>query len=70
MLFEGSMVGNVKVCELDVVEELKFEEEENCLFAKFPIDATIQDGGKRKEVMKRIWFKHSKNINITKHSKS
>ena len=50
MLFEGNTVGNVKVCELDIVEKLKFEEE-NCLFAKFPIGTTMQDGGKRKEVM-------------------
>jgi len=50
VLFEGNTVGNVKVCELDIVEKLKFEEE-NCLFAKFPIGATMQDGGKRKEAM-------------------
>ena len=51
MLFEGNMVGNVKVCELDIVEKLKFEEEENCLFTKFPIGTTMQDGSKRKEAM-------------------
>jgi len=34
---------------LVVVEELKVEERN--LFAIFPIDATIQDGGKRKEAM-------------------
>jgi len=50
MLFEENTVGNVKVCELDVVEKLKFEEE-NCLFTKFPIGTTMQDGGKRKEVL-------------------
>jgi len=49
VLFEGNMVGNVKVCKLDIVEKLKCEEE-NCLFAKFPIGTTMQDGGKRKEV--------------------
>ena len=51
MLFEGNIVGNVKVCELDVVERLKFFEEENCLFTKFPIGATMQNGGKRKKAM-------------------
>ena len=50
MLFEGNTVGNEKVCKLDIVEKLKFEEE-NCLFAKFPIGTTMQDGGKRKEAM-------------------
>ena len=47
VLFEESMVGNMNACELDVVDELKFEEKNN-LFAIFPIDATMQDGGKRK----------------------
>jgi len=50
VLFEGNTVGNEKACELVVVEILKFEEE-NSLFAKFPIGATMQDGGKRKEAM-------------------
>ena len=50
MLFEGNIVGNMKVWELDIVEKLKFEEE-NCLFAKFPIGTTMQDGDKRKEVL-------------------
>jgi len=40
MLFEKSIVGNAKACELDIVEELKFEEKNN-LFAMFPIDATM-----------------------------
>ena len=53
MLFEGNTVGNEKVCKLDIVEKLKFEEE-NCLFTKFPIGATMQDGGKRKEVVRYI----------------
>jgi len=44
------MVGIEEACELAIVEELKFEEENN-LFTKFPIGATMQDGGKRKEVM-------------------
>ena len=35
--------------ELVIVEELKVEERN--LFAIFPIGATIQDGGKRKEAM-------------------
>ena len=47
MLFEESTVGNAKACELDVVDELKFEEKNN-LFAMFPIGTTMQDGGKRK----------------------
>jgi len=46
----GNIVGIEEVCELSIVEELKFEEENN-LFAKFPIGATMQDGGKRKEAM-------------------
>jgi len=50
MLFEGNMVGNMKVCKLDVVEKLKFEEE-NCLFTKFIIGTTMQDGSKRKEAI-------------------
>ena len=45
--FEKNMVGNIKACELDIVKELKVEEKNN-LFAIFPIDTTIQDGGKRK----------------------
>ena len=49
MLFEN-MVGIEKACELVIVEELKLEEENN-LFAKFPIGTTMQDDGKRKEVM-------------------
>jgi len=48
------MVGNVKVCELDIIEKLKFEEE-ICLFAKFPIGATMQDGSKRKEAMTMVY---------------
>ena len=47
MLFEESTVGNVKACELDVIDELEVEEKDN-LFAIFPIDTTVQDGGKRK----------------------
>ena len=47
MLFEESMVSNVKACELDIVDKLKFEEKNN-LFAIFPIGATIQNNGKRK----------------------
>jgi len=49
MLF-GSIVGIEEACELAIVEELKFEEENN-LFSKFTIGATMQDSGKRKEVM-------------------
>jgi len=44
------MVGIEEACELAIVEELKFEEENN-LFSKFTIGATMQDSGKRKEVM-------------------
>ena len=39
MLF-GNTVGIEEACELSIVEELKFEEENN-LFAKFPIGATM-----------------------------
>jgi len=45
--FEGNTVGNVEVCDLGIVEELKVEERN--LFAIFPIGATMQDGGKRKK---------------------
>ena len=45
--FEGNTVGNAEACDLGVVEELKVEERN--LFAVFPIGATMQDGGKRKE---------------------
>jgi len=41
------MVGNMKACELDVVDELEVEKKDN-LFAIFPIDTTMQDSGKRK----------------------
>ena len=47
MLF-GNTVSIEKACELVIVEELKLEEENN-LFTKFPIDATMQDDDKRKE---------------------
>ena len=40
--------------ELVVVKELKVEERN--LFAIFPIGATIQDGGKRKEAMVICFF--------------
>jgi len=49
MLF-GNTVGNEDVCEKSVVKELRFEEK-NTLFAIFPIGATMQDGGKRKEAI-------------------
>ena len=48
MLFEN-MAGNEDICEKSVVKELRFEEKNN-LFTIFPIGATMQDGGKRKEV--------------------
>jgi len=47
VLFEESIVSNVKACELDVVDELEVEKKDN-LFAIFPIDTTMQDGSKRK----------------------
>ena len=50
MLLGENMVGNEKACKLVAIEKLKFEEE-NSLFAKFPIGATMQNGGKRKEVL-------------------
>ena len=40
MWFEGNMVGNMKACELDIVEELKVKEKNN-LFTIFPIGTTI-----------------------------
>ena len=52
--FEGNTVGNAEACDLGVVEELKVEERN--LFAIFPIGATIQDGGKRKEAMRGVWM--------------
>ena len=54
MLFEWNTVGNEKACELVVIEMLKFEEE-NSLFAKFLIGATMQDSGKRKEAMTTVF---------------
>ena len=51
--FEGNTVGNAEACDLGV-EELKVEERN--LFAIFPIGATIQDGGKRKEAMRGVWM--------------
>jgi len=42
-----STVGNAKACELGIVDELEVEEKDN-LSAIFPIDTTMQDGGKRK----------------------
>ena len=52
--FEGDTVGNARACCLDVVEELRVEKRN--LFAIFPIGATIQNGGKRKEVMWYIYY--------------
>ena len=54
--FEGNTVGNAEVCDLDVVEELIVEEKN--LFAIFPIGTTIQDGGKRKEVLSVTMISH------------
>jgi len=54
MLF-GNTIGIEEACELSVVEELKFEEENN-LFTKFPMGATMQDGSKRKEAI--CWTAH------------
>jgi len=47
--FKEDTVSNARACDLDVVEELKVKERN--LFAIFPIGATMQDDGKRKEVM-------------------
>jgi len=47
VLFEESMVGNVKACELDILDKLKVEEKNN-LFTIFLIGTTMQDSGKRK----------------------
>jgi len=48
MQFVRNMVGKMNSCELDMFEELKAVEKMN-LFAIFPIDTTMQDGGKRKK---------------------
>jgi len=45
--FVGNTVGKMNSCELDMFEELKVVEKMN-LFTIFPIDTTMQDGGKRK----------------------
>jgi len=47
--FKEDTVGNARACDLGIVKELKVEEKN--LFAIFPIDTTMQDGGKRKEAM-------------------
>jgi len=50
-----------------VDELLKDEEEKDNLFANFPIGATMQDGGKRKEAILVIYlFIVQKKINIKK----
>jgi len=54
--FEGNTVGNAEVCNLGIVEELIVEEKN--LFAIFPIGATIQDGGKRKEALSVTMISH------------
>jgi len=48
MFISEDIVGKVFLKLVDVVEELKEVEEKDNLFTEFPIDATIQDGGKRK----------------------
>jgi len=53
--------------ELVVVEELKVEERN--LFAIFPIGATIQDGGKRKEAMSSIMMTMMIKINTDVNNK-
>ena len=47
--FKEDTVGNARACNLGIVEELKVEEKN--LFIIFPIGATMQNSGKRKEVM-------------------
>jgi len=49
MQFKEDTVGNTRACNLDIIEELKVKERN--LFTIFPIGATMQDGGKRKEAM-------------------
>ena len=56
MQFNGCTVGNAKACNLGIVEELKVEKRN--LFAIFLIGATMQDGGKRKEVMVCVTSHH------------
>jgi len=50
MWFEEDMVGNAEAVGLDIVEGLR--EKKGNLFAMSPIGTAIQDGGKRKEVMR------------------
>jgi len=47
MLLVGNTVGKVNCCELDMIVELRVGGKLN-LFTIFPIDTTMQDGGKRK----------------------
>ena len=55
MWIEEDMVGSDEAWELDVVEELKVEGRKN-LFAIFSIDATMQDGDKRKRAVLKLWM--------------
>jgi len=48
MFISEDIVGKEFLKLADIVEELKEVEEKDNLFTEFPIDATIQDGGKRK----------------------
>ena len=49
MFCSECIAGKGLLREESVVELLKFEKEKDNLFTNFPIGATIQDGGKRKE---------------------
>jgi len=51
MLFTKDIAGKEVLTLNAIIEVLGFVEEKENLFIIFPIDATIQDGGKRKEAM-------------------
>ena len=51
MLFTKDIAGKEVLTLNAIIEVLGFVEEKENLFVIFPIDATIQDGGKRKEAM-------------------
>ena len=55
--FKGDTVSNARACDLSIVEELRVKEKN--LFTIFPIGATMQDGGKRKELLLVIVYLNS-----------
>jgi len=55
--FKGDTVSNARACDLGIVEELRVKEKN--LFTIFPIGTTMQDGGKRKELLLVIVYLNS-----------